>query len=247
MHRDEIPLTRRDFIQRYFEALRTKRPHDRASRALPRDLRRRRCAPDRHRVALPRACRARQGRARSGDAVPRGRSSACSPAATCCSKACPASARRCSCARSPTALELAFSRIQFTPDLMPARHRRHQRADRARRRGERRFEFQPGRSSRTSCSPTRSTARRRRRSRALLEAMQEHAVTVAGDAARARRAVLRARDAEPDRDGGHVSAARGAARPLPVQGCCVDCPTARTLRVDPRRDDRRRRRPSAGA
>ena len=34
----------------------------------------------------------------------------------------------------------------------------------------------------------------------------------------ARRAVLRARDPEPARDGGDLSAARGAARPVPVQG-----------------------------
>jgi MoxR-like ATPase len=43
-----------------------------------------------------------------------------SPAATCCSRACPASARRCSSARSSQVLDLPFNRIQFTPDLMPA-------------------------------------------------------------------------------------------------------------------------------
>ena len=52
---------------------------------------------------------------------------------------------------------------------------------------------------------------------ALLEAMQEHSVTAAGETMRAARAVLRARHAEPDRAGGHVSAARSAARPLPVR------------------------------
>ena len=72
------------------------------------------------------------------------------------------------------------------------------------------------RSSRTSCSPTRSTARRRRRRGAAR-----------GDAGAlghrreadlpARGAVLRARDAEPARDGGHLPAARGAARPLLLQ------------------------------
>ena len=61
-------------------------------------------------------------------------------------------------------LHLKFSRIQFTPDLMPAdivgtnivQEHSH---------GGTFFEFQPGRSSPTSCWPTRSTARRRKRSR----------------------------------------------------------------------------------
>ncbi len=47
--------------------------------------------------------------------------------------------------------------------------------------------------------------------------MQEHSVTVGKTTHKLRRAVLRARDAEPARDGGHLSAARGAARPLPLQ------------------------------
>ena len=52
---------------------------------------------------------------------------------------------------------------------------------------------------------------------ALLEAMQEHQVTVGGQAASPAGAVLRAGDAEPDRAGRHVSAARSAARPVHVQ------------------------------
>jgi MoxR-like ATPase len=52
---------------------------------------------------------------------------------------------------------------------------------------------------------------------ALLEAMQEQQVTVQGRDARLQEAaVLRAGDAEPDRAGGHLPAARGAARPLPL-------------------------------
>ncbi len=51
---------------------------------------------------------------------------------------------------------------------------------------------------------------------ALLEAMQEYQVTAGGDDLPARPAVLRPRDAEPDRAGGHLPAARGAARPLHV-------------------------------
>ena len=52
---------------------------------------------------------------------------------------------------------------------------------------------------------------------ALLEAMQEASVTVAGETPPAPAAVLRAGDAEPDRDGRHLPAARSAARPVPLQ------------------------------
>ena len=54
---------------------------------------------------------------------------------------------------------------------------------------------------------------------ALLEAMQERAVTIDGKTHDARRRLHGGRDAEPDRAAGHLSAARGAARPLPVQAC----------------------------
>ena len=52
---------------------------------------------------------------------------------------------------------------------------------------------------------------------ALLEAMQERQVTVDGDDPCARAPVPRPRHAEPDRVRGHLSAARGAARPVPAQ------------------------------
>ena len=52
---------------------------------------------------------------------------------------------------------------------------------------------------------------------ALLEAMQEYQVTVNGVRYRARAAAVRARDAESDRAGRHLSAAGGAARSLHVQ------------------------------
>ena len=60
------------------------------------------------------------------------------------------------------ALELSFSRVQFTPDLMPAdiigTNMIVEDAE-----GRKRFQFQQGTSSRTSCSPTRSTGPPRRR------------------------------------------------------------------------------------
>ncbi len=50
---------------------------------------------------------------------------------------------------------------------------------------------------------------------ALLEAMEERQVTVGGQTTQARAAVPGDGDAEPDRAGGHLSAARGADGPLP--------------------------------
>ena len=73
----------------------------------------------------------------------------------------------------------------------------------------------PARCSRTSCSPTRSTARRRRPRRRCWRRCRS---------ARSRSTASRTRcpprssccDAEPDRVRGHLPAAGGAARPLPL-------------------------------
>ena len=112
-------------------------------------------------------------------------------------------------------IDCTFNRIQFTPDLMPADITGTNIL--IEEGGQRVFRFQPGPSSRTSSWPTRSTGPRPRPSR-----------PARGDAGApghrrrpalpARRPVLRARHAEPARDGGHVPAARGPARPVPVQG-----------------------------
>ena len=61
---------------------------------------------------------------------------------------------------------------------------------------------------------------------ALLEAMQERQVTIDGTTARARAAVPRPRDAEPDRVRGHLPAARGPARPLRAARRASAIPTA---------------------
>ena len=53
---------------------------------------------------------------------------------------------------------------------------------------------------------------------ALLEAMQERQVTIGEQTYPLPEPVPRAGDAEPDRAGGHLSAARGAGRPLHAQG-----------------------------
>ncbi len=63
------------------------------------------------------------------------------------------------------ALNLSFSRIQFTPDLMPADITGTDVIEENRSTGAREFRFSRARCSPTSSLPTRSTARRRRRRR----------------------------------------------------------------------------------
>ena len=111
---------------------------------------------------------------------------------------------------------LKFQRIQFTPDLMPAditgTEILEETGD-----GRRRMQFVKGPifanvilADEINRTPPKTQA-------ALLEAMQEHQVTAAGRPLSAGRAVLRPGHAEPDRDGGDLSPARGPARPVPVQ------------------------------
>ena len=112
-------------------------------------------------------------------------------------------------------LDLSFKRIQFTPDLMPADITGTEILDE---------EHGIARAAVRAGADLRADHPRRRD--------QPHAAEDAGGAARgdagvprhrrgpdlrARAAVLRARDAEPDRARRHLSAARGAARSLPVQ------------------------------
>ena len=78
-----------------------------------------------------------------------------------------------------SAVDLQFSRIQFTPDMMPADIIGTNGAlPREGGRWPGNAGSGPGPSSPTLCWPTRSTAPRQRPSRALLEAMQERQVTV---------------------------------------------------------------------
>ena len=75
----------------------------------------------------------------------------------------------------------------------------------------------PARSSPTSSWPTRSTARRPRRRPRCSRRCRSTASPCRARRTRSSRAVLRLRHAEPDRAGGHLSAARSAARPLHVR------------------------------
>ena len=106
---------------------------------------------------------------------------------------------------------MRFTRIQFTPDLMPSDVTGSSIWNQ--RDGD--FEFRPGPiftnlllADEINRAPPKTQA-------ALLEAMQERQVTIEGVTHRPRAALPRHRDAEPDRVRGHVPAARGAARSLP--------------------------------
>ena len=123
----------------------------------------------------------------------------------------------------------SFKRVQFTPDLVPSdlvgtRVFRPDKAD---------FDTELGPvfcnfllADEINRAPAKVQS-------ALLEVMQERQVTIGHNTYIGSRPVPRARDAEPDRVRGHVSAAGGAGRPLHAQG-------ARRLPGARRGADRRR-------
>ena len=113
-------------------------------------------------------------------------------------------------------LGLATKRVQFTPDLMPADIIGSEVLDEAE--GRRSFRFVPGPVFCQLLMADEINRASPRTQSALLQAMQEQRVAVGGRRARAAAPVPRAGDAEPDRAGGHLSAARGAARPVPAGG-----------------------------
>ena len=138
-------------------------------------------------------------------------------------------------------LSLKFSRIQFTPDLMPADITGTEVIQEDKLSGTREFKFLPGPifanvilADEINRTPPKTQA-------ALLEAMQEHQVTVGGKRHQLRRAVLRAGHAEPDRAGRDLSAARSAARPVHVQH--LRRLSGRRRRIRDRQADDGRRRP----
>ena len=130
-------------------------------------------------------------------------------------------------------LGLSFKRIQFTPDLMPSDITGTDIIEEDLTTGHRKWTFVQGPifgnvllADEINRTPPKTQA-------ALLEAMQEHSCTVRGHVYHAARAVLRAGHAEPDRARRHLSAARSAARPLPLQH-------------DPRLPERQRRTEGGG-
>ena len=107
-------------------------------------------------------------------------------------------------------LDLSFSRLQFTPDLLPSDVTGVSVFDQ--RSNE--FEFRPGPVFANLLLVDEINRASPKTQSALLESMQENQVTDRRRHLRARPAVHGARDAEPDRVRGHLPAPRGAARPL---------------------------------
>ena len=107
-------------------------------------------------------------------------------------------------------LDCSFSRLQFTPDLLPSDvtgvNVFNQRLNE--------FEFRPGPVFTNLLLVDEINRASPKTQAALLESMQENQVTIDG-VTHAPAAPLHGHGhAEPDRVRGHVSAARGAARPL---------------------------------
>ena len=113
-------------------------------------------------------------------------------------------------------LELKFNRIQFTPDLMPSDITGTDIINEDASTGRRQMVFSPGPIFANIVLADEINRTPPKTQSALLEAMQEHHVTIQGRTYELARAVLRLRHAEPDRARGHVSVAGGAARSLHV-------------------------------
>ena len=110
------------------------------------------------------------------------------------------------------ATSLDFSRIQFTPDLMPS----DVTGSSVFNQREADFEFRPGPIFAHLLACGRDQPRSAKDPGGAARGDAGAAGDERGRDARARTAVPRACDAEPDRVRGHVSAAGGAARPLPA-------------------------------
>ena len=181
-----------------------------------------------------RCARGRQGRRRARTPPSPGWSSRCCAGATCCSRACPASPRRCWSARSRAALALDTKRVQFTPDLMPGDVTGSLVYD------ARTAEFPSGPGPVFTNLLLADEINR--------TPPKTQAVAAGGDggapghrrrrAAPAARPVRRRRHAEPGRVRGHLPAARGPARPVPAQ---ADPAAAGARRRDPGAAPARRR------
>ena len=110
-------------------------------------------------------------------------------------------------------LHLKYSRIQFTPDLMPADIVGSMIIDTEG--GAKALRFQPGPIFAHLVLADEINRATPKTQSALLEAMQERTVTSGTTTHRTGTAVPGDGDAESDRNGRHLSAARSAARPVP--------------------------------
>ena len=159
--------------------------------------------------------------------------------ATCCSREFPGLAKTLAVRTLAATIAGGFHRIQFTPDLLPSdligTMIYNQRS------GD--FTVQKGPIFTNILLADEINRAPAKVQSALLEAMQEKQVTIGGQTFPTARAVSGAGHPEPDRARGHLSAARGAGRPLHVQAG-RDLPGAARRARGPRPDDGRpRRRP----
>ena len=116
-----------------------------------------------------------------------------------------------------SAIGVDFSRVQFTPDLMPADIVGTQILEEDEH-GRRQFQYRPGPVFTNMLLTNEINRTTPKTQAALLEAMQERHVTVSGETRTLPTPVPRPRHPEPDRARRDLSAARGPARPVHVQG-----------------------------
>ncbi len=116
---------------------------------------------------------------------------------------------------SSEVLDLAFSRIQFTPDLMPADITGTTLIQEDE--GGRRFHFEPGPVFANLVLADEVNRATPKVQSALLEAMQERTVTTGGATRPLPEPIFCAGHPKPDRARGDLPVAGGAARPVPVQ------------------------------
>ena len=105
-------------------------------------------------------------------------------------------------------IDCTVRRIQFTPDLLPS----DVTGVSVYNAETRDFEFKPGPVFANIVVGDEINRASPKTQSALLECMEEQQVTVDGADLRARVAIHRRRDSEPDRHGGHLPAARSATR-----------------------------------
>ncbi len=140
----------------------------------------------------------------------------CSPRGTCSSRTSPAPGKTMLAKTLAKSLDCSVRRIQFTPDLLPG----DVTGVSVFNQETRDFEFRPGAVFANIVLGDEINRASPKTQSALLECMEERQVTVDGTTYELAVPVHGDRDAEPGRDGGHLPAARGAARP--VHGARVD-------------------------
>ena len=143
------------------------------------------------------------------------------------------------------AVDLVFHRIQFTPDLMPSDIIGTEVLEEDHATGKRFFQFNKGPlfgqivlADEINRTPPKTQS-------ALLEAMQEGSVTYGGKTYDLERPFFVLATQNPIEQAGHVSAARGAARPFPALRDRSAIPTRPTNSPCSRRRPARRRRASS--